>query len=72
AFDDATVTITVQQAPIAQDDTNILANVGVVTNFPAPILFMDNAFGADNLGFPTATIVNFGGGNITGSPLVTD
>ena len=66
------VTITVQIAPVAQDDANLIATVGTITNFPAPTLFNDNGSGADNLGVPAATIVNFGAGNITASTLVTD
>jgi hypothetical protein len=67
---DATVTVTVSQAPIAQDDgytflfsadQNVAAGAG---------LFVDNGSGADGLGTPSATLTSFGGGSLGGA--VTD
>ncbi|WP_236980108.1 Ig-like domain-containing protein [Membranihabitans maritimus] len=67
---DATVTVTIQEVPAAQDDSytflfsvdqNIAAGSG---------LFVDNGSGADDLGFPAATVESFGGGDLMGS--VTD
>jgi len=67
----STVTIEVQQAPSAVADA-LTASVGIVNNYPASTLFNDNGSGSDDLGVPIATIVNFGGGSITGSTAVTD
>ena len=69
-FSDATVTVTIQAPPIAQDDSytflysaNVSASAGIG-------LFTDNGSGADYLGFPSGTLVSFGGGSLGGA--VTD
>jgi hypothetical protein len=65
----AVVTLVIQAAPSAKDDA-FVARIGEVTDLPPQTLFADNGSGADNLGFPVATIVSFGGGTLGGS--VTD
>src|SRR5690606_2101981 len=71
-FSDATVTIDVRAAPIAQDDVGI-AGYEMVSSASAGTLFADNGNGADFLGVPAATIVSFGTTSATdalfGSPV---
>ncbi|RMF80076.1 MAG: S-layer family protein, partial [Chloroflexi bacterium] len=68
---DATVTLVIQDPPIAFDDTGYTVAVGNTLNVAAGAgVFVDNGFGADNLGTPTATLVSFGGGSMGGA--VTD
>ena len=63
---DATVTLMIQDPPIAQPDA-LTATVNIVNNFLAGSLYADNGSGADHLGTPAATIVNFGGGDAGGT-----
>ncbi|MCL4253536.1 MAG: Ig-like domain-containing protein, partial [Anaerolineae bacterium] len=63
ASDDATVTITVQQAPFAQNDTYVMNTGATLTITTADTNdLLDN----DSLGVPPATIISFGGGNLGG------
>ncbi|GAB5493079.1 MAG: hypothetical protein Phog2KO_32940 [Phototrophicaceae bacterium] len=61
----STVTIEIQEAPTAEDDT-LTATLNIVNNYPASTLFNDNGSGADDLGEPNATIASFGGGSLAG------
>jgi hypothetical protein len=65
AFDDATVTITVRQAPTAVDDGVYTVNTGGTLSITtaAPNDLLDN----DTLGFPAATIASFGAGSLGGT-----
>ncbi|NND33142.1 MAG: hypothetical protein HKN76_11175, partial [Saprospiraceae bacterium] len=56
-------TITVQASPDAKDD----ALTTIEDTNLAEDLFADNGSGADNLGFPAATIASFGGGSLGGT-----
>lgn len=62
-FDDATVTITVQRVPVAEDDA-IGALPGAALSAD---LFADNGSGADDRGFPQGDVASFGGGSLGGS-----
>lgn len=67
---DATITISIQQAPTAQDDAYSFLFSAEQTVAAGAGLFVDNGSGADDLGFPAATLANFGGGSLGGA--VTD
>ncbi len=61
--DTATVTITVNKIPIANDDNPGAAytiQFGNTLTRPAADLFANHGAGADDLGFPVATITSFG------------
>ncbi|HEX6746985.1 MAG TPA: Ig-like domain-containing protein, partial [Longimicrobium sp.] len=61
--DDATVTITVRRAPDAKDDAfNMLPGATLNGDLTA-----NNGSGADDLGFPAATVASFGGGSLGGA-----
>ncbi|HEX8903599.1 MAG TPA: Ig-like domain-containing protein, partial [Longimicrobiaceae bacterium] len=61
--DDATVTITVRKAPDAKDDAfNMLQGATLNGDLTA-----NNGSGADDLGFPAATVASFGGGSLGGT-----
>ncbi|NUN96066.1 MAG: cadherin-like domain-containing protein [Candidatus Omnitrophica bacterium] len=66
--DVGSVTIQVQIAPTAVDDPTYSVVLGNPLNVSAGSGLLAN----DDLGLPAATLVNFGGGSITGSVLVTD
>ncbi len=65
----ATVTLNLTAEPLAKDDA-LVALIGLSTNLPAGKLFTDNGSGADDRGFPVATISSFGAGTLGGA--VTD
>ena len=64
-----TVTLIIEQPPVAAADT-LDAAVGGVVSFPAGTLFEDNGSGADDLGAPEAQVSNFG--NFNGGGAVTE
>lgn len=64
--DVATVTIVINEAPLAQND----AFTVVIGNNLSGDVNDDNGSGADNLGTPAATVSHFGGGSLGGA--VTD
>ncbi|MBY5956812.1 hypothetical protein KUV50_01605 [Membranicola marinus] len=69
-FSDATVTVTINEPPVAQRDTyEFLFDVDQ-NEITGTGLFVDHGSGADNLGYPTATLTTFGGGSLGGA--VTD
>ncbi|HRF99064.1 MAG TPA: hypothetical protein PLZ51_27825, partial [Aggregatilineales bacterium] len=60
-FDDAVVSIAILEAPIAQDDNLTTGYTPNGANFDLTgDLTADNGNGADILGFPAATITDFG------------
>ncbi|MEZ4569753.1 MAG: Ig-like domain-containing protein [Thermomicrobiales bacterium] len=68
-FDDATVTIVVQQSPVATDD-------GLYTTLEGQTLTVletggDDLLDNDTLGFPEGEIVSFGGGSLAGDATTT-
>jgi large repetitive protein len=64
-LDDATVTVTIQEAPLAQPDTFVFQ---YTAEQAAPSgLFADNGAGPDALGNPAATLTTFGGGSLGGT-----
>ncbi len=64
-FDDGTVTVSVYEAPVAQND--VFQFFYTVDQSAPNSLFASNGFGPDNLGFPSATIAFYGAGSLGGS-----
>lgn len=64
---DATVTVTIQEPPTAQNDSYTFLPTVNQTVAAGAGLFVDNGSGVDNLGFPTATLTSFGGGSLGGT-----
>jgi type VI secretion system secreted protein VgrG len=74
--DHATVTITVNAAPIAANDafstvqncSSFFFFVCLTTNASVTAdLLADNGAGQDNLGYPSASVISFGGGSLGGN-----
>jgi hypothetical protein len=63
--DYANVFLVIQAQPLAYDD-ELGASLDEMNSLPAGTLFADNGSSEDDLGFPEAQIVTFGGGSLGG------